>query len=109
MDKDRHVPTNPKMEQNSRQPFGSMYCYNTIVYNIMLNGTGLEAQRKEAQNSHVTLLQGLITHSKHVITFLQIFILQSSLQSRHGIIRLLIFLTEQFTFKVINFEILKKP
>jgi hypothetical protein len=66
MDKEKCVPTNTKMEQNSRQPSGSMFCYNTTVFNIMSNRTGLKARRKEDQNSPVALLQGLFAHSKHI-------------------------------------------
>jgi hypothetical protein len=70
-----------------------MYCYNTIVDNIMLNRNDLEASRKEAQNSSVTLLQELFTHS-NTYHFLaehsRMLIPQANLQLRPGLTRLLI-------------------
>jgi hypothetical protein len=53
----------------------------TTVYNIMSNRTGLEARRKEDQNSPVALLQELFTQQTHhfLAQHSRTFIPQSSL------------------------------
>jgi hypothetical protein len=104
VDKERCIPMNPEVDNNSRQLFGSMYCYNTTVCN-----DSIQALRKVVQNSPVMLLQGLFTHSKYLSLSCRTFYVEhlshNPVYSRDQALWVSLLPTKQLAFYVINLEL----